>query len=345
MVKTGALDRLRKPLEFASRNDFANVGAVAGLERSAAVWIRELEAGDPPRAVRRALEGLRRAFAGFDELSPPEKRERVETALGILDDIQGRRDEHQPKGHQPKGHQSEGPASAGLREGGEPETSLLTESVQCVRGIGPKRAETLARLGIRTIGDALFFLPRRYVDRSRLRPVSRLRPGREETFLAAVLGGGVAFFGRGRRVYEVTLGDGTGVVTGVWFAFRSAYMKGRYQPGRRFLMSGVVRMNARRGRLEVHHPEVEEVEEANGEGGEGGEKGGIRETLHAGRIVPFYPSTEGLHQRSLRSFMKKVVDGFSGRVADVLPPEVESRRGLVPLAEALRCVHFPPEET
>jgi ATP-dependent DNA helicase RecG len=172
------------------------------------------------------------------------------------------------------------------------------------------------------------------VDRSSLTPISAIRPGREETFLATVLGGRVAFFGRGRRIYEVTVGDDTGIVTGVWFAFRAAYMKERYQPGRQFMFSGVIRSNPRRGgRLEVHHPEVEEAE------GEG-----PRESIHTGRIVPFYPSTEGLNQRSLRTFMKRVVDDFSGRVVDVVPKEVLARRGLAPLGEAIRGVHFPPEE-
>ncbi|MBI2880445.1 MAG: ATP-dependent DNA helicase RecG [Candidatus Tectomicrobia bacterium] len=215
---------------------------------------------------------------------------------------------------------------------------LFAEPVQSVHGVGPRRAQTLSRLGIETVADALFFLPRRYVDRSRLQPVAGLRPGREETFLATVLGGGVGFIGRGRRVYEVFFGDAAGggsagVVTGVWFAFRAGYMKERYRPGRRFLLSGVVRSNPyRRERLEIHHPEVEE---ADPEGG--------REALHTGRIVPFYPATEGINQRALRSFMKRVVDDFSGRVVEATPREFVLRRRLAPLTEALRAVHFPPE--
>ncbi|MFQ5913916.1 MAG: ATP-dependent DNA helicase RecG [Nitrospinota bacterium] len=345
MVKADALEKLRKPLEFVSRNHFANLDSVSGLGRSLSAWMRELEAAGPPQAARMALEELRVAFQDFDALASDEKQVRVEAALKALNHIQRvwanpPSRSHPPGGRRHKGHLNRGRQTASPRrkksqeDGPEGQESFLIDSIQRVRGMGARRAETFARLGIQTIGDALFFLPRKYVDRSRLQPISALRPGWEETFLARVLGGGVAYIGRGRRVYEVTLSDSTGLVTCVWFAFRAAYLKERYRLGRRFLLSGVVRANPHRGgRLEVHHPEVEEVE---------GEEGG-RETVHTGRIVPFYPATEGLSQRALRSFMKRVVDDFSGRVADVVPREVATKRALVSLPEALRGVHFPPE--
>ncbi|MEE8109641.1 MAG: ATP-dependent DNA helicase RecG, partial [bacterium] len=336
MVKADTLDKIRRPLEFVSRDNFSKMDAVAGLERSVSAWVGELEASGPPQPVRSALEDLRGALRGFDALGFDEKRARVETALRALDHIERGWAQTPSKGRR-SGRQGAG----NRRTRPDRAQSFLTDTIQAVRGVGPRRAETLARLGIQTIGDALFFLPRKYVDRSRLQAISALQVGRAETFLASVLGGRVAFIGRGRRIYEVTLGDSTGVVTCIWFAFRTAYLKERYQPGKRFLLSGVVRSNPRRGgRLEVHHPEVEEAE-GEGSGGESIRMG--RETLHTGRIVPFYPAMEGLNQRSFRSFMKRVVDDFSGRVVDVIPKEIVERRGLGSLPEAIRGVHFPPE--
>ncbi|MDP6619740.1 MAG: DEAD/DEAH box helicase, partial [Nitrospinota bacterium] len=333
MAKPDPLEKLRRPLQFASRNDFSKIDALTGLERSVSAWLREIEAAGTSKATATRLKELGEAVRGFDSLDSAEKRRRVEAALRLLDGIE-KALQRRPRRHPESPRQKAEERRAGnRREAPVPEKPLLTNSIQRVRGVGPKRAETFARLGIRTIGDALFFLPRKYVDRSRLQPLSALRPGREETFSATVLEGGAAFIGRGRRIYEVTLGDSTGVLTAVWFAFRTASMKDRYRPGRTFLFSGVVHSNPRRrGRLEVHHPEVEELEE----GGSG------RDSLHTGRIVPFYPATEGVRPRAFRVWMKKVVDEFSGQVADVVPSAVRKRRGLLPLTEALRGVHFPP---
>ena len=335
MAKPDPLEKLRRPLQFASRNDFAKIDALTGLERSVSVWLREIEAERPPKAAATRLKKLGDAVRGFDGLDAGEKRGRIESALRLLDGIEKALQRRPRRGRESSRRKAEERRAGNRREAPSPEGPLLTDSIQRVRGVGPKRAETFARLGIRTIGDALFFLPRKYVDRSRLQPLSALRPGQEETFSATVLEGGAAFIGRGRRIYEVTLGDSAGVLTAVWFAFRTASMKDRYRPGRTFVFSGVVRSNPRRrGRLEVHHPEVEELEE----------DGSGRDSLHTGRIVPFYPATEGVRPRAFRVWMKKVVDDFSGQVSDVVPKAIRKRRGLLPLSEALRGVHFPPGE-
>ena len=65
------------------------------------------------------------------------------------------------------------------------------------------------------------------------------------------------------------------------------------------------------------------------------------ELVHTGRIVPIYPATEGFHQKSLRSIMKRIIDEYSPQIADVLPPQIKERQGLIPLSLALQQVHFP----
>jgi hypothetical protein len=93
MTTKDALDKLRRPLEFLARNQFKNLDAVAGLERSVSVWVGELEASGPPQPVLEALEDVRSAFQDFDAQSLREKRVRVQTALKAvngLERVQGR---------------------------------------------------------------------------------------------------------------------------------------------------------------------------------------------------------------------------------------------------------------
>jgi ATP-dependent DNA helicase RecG len=71
---------------------------------------------------------------------------------------------------------------------------------------------------------------------------------------------------------------------------------------------------------------------------------GDDEPIHAGALVPVYSTTEGLHQRTLRSLMYHLVERFAGDVGETLPETSRRRRGLVPITEALTGVHFPPGE-
>ena len=86
-------------------------------------------------------------------------------------------------------------------------------------------AELLDKKGIRTVEDALYFLPRCYEDRRNLRPISELKTGRKETGFGEILLSGVAFYqNRRRRVFEAVVGDGTGVIRLKWFRGNERYL-------------------------------------------------------------------------------------------------------------------------
>ena len=92
----------------------------------------------------------------------------------------------------------------------------IDTSLQYIRGIGPTRARLLKRLQLKTVGDALFFLPRRYEDRSKIKKITDLKIRKYETFTAYVLLAGTKFIRRGRRIFEVVFGDDSGTITGKW---------------------------------------------------------------------------------------------------------------------------------
>ncbi len=215
---------------------------------------------------------------------------------------------------------------------------LLATPLTGVRGVGPKVAEKLRRMGLVTVEDALYTLPQRYEDRREFRRIAQLRDGLREVFSGEILAAGEAITPRSRkRLYEVVVGDGTGQVALKWFHYRKAWMQQRFAPGRRAVFTGEVkRFGPQR---EIHHPDVEFLEP-----GCTLAQAAASDPLNFGRILPVYPLTEGLHQKSARKIWKEVVDHFAPLAVSPVPAQILSRHGLLPVAQALAGAHWPPRE-
>jgi ATP-dependent DNA helicase RecG len=213
----------------------------------------------------------------------------------------------------------------------------LETSLRFIRGVGPKMAELLARKGLHTVEDALYLLPNRYEDRRKLRRIEELRPGCVEVFSAEVKGADSVSSKGGRTFFEAVVGDDSGNLVLKWFHCNTRYMKGLWQPGKRGIFTGEVVMYG--SRREMHHPEVEWLK-----AGEDLISIVAGDPVNFGRTVPFYPLTEGLHQKSLRKVLKEVVDNHCSSIMTHVPAAIVQRRSLLPIAEAFREVHFPGDD-
>jgi ATP-dependent DNA helicase RecG len=201
-------------------------------------------------------------------------------------------------------------------------------AVTALRGVGPKVAERLGRLGLRSLQDVLLHLPSRYEDRTRLCPIGRLRPGPSALVEGTVASASVRF-GR-RRSLVVVLEDGTGRLTLRLFHFGQS-QQGQLQAGARVCCFGEVRAGS--SGAEMIHPEYRLLV--------GPEPLPLESALTA-----VYPTTDGLSQPTLR----KIAADALARLDDVttpelLPAETRRRLGLPPLGEALRLLHRPPPGT
>jgi ATP-dependent DNA helicase RecG len=338
------VQQIRRPLQFAARQNVRKIAVLQDLEGRLLEWLEAATALQPPQDIVANLDACRRLFTGFDRADPSRKLQVISTALSRLDHLMALVDRQLAKSPQdaalpaPSASPHQGVRGAAASERSGPPSSpssvdILAQSIQFLKGVGPARAQMLRRLGIETIGDALALLPRRYDDRTNLKPIRSLQVGAQETFEGTILVSGSSRTGRGRRLYEMIVGDATGTMRCLWFQFHEAYMRQRYRTGQRVMVTGEIRINSYSGqRKEVHHPDLELIEADD------------REPLHTGRVVPVYPATEGLHQKTLRTVIKRIVDEYAHQVQDCLSPALRERLHLMEASQALREVHFPSAE-
>jgi len=193
-------------------------------------------------------------------------------------------------------------------------------------GVGRAKAAQLHRLGITTVRDLLFHLPRRYEDTREVHPLRDLRPSPEvQTVRARVLHVSLRRSPRrGMMLVEADLEDDGARASAIWF--NQPFLVKQIQRGDELLLSGKVEFS-NRGTLTLRNPTHERVRD---------------DQRHVGRLVPVYPETEGLTSRFLRERVEPLL-GVAQAIEDPLPPRVRAEEDLLPLGDALRQVHFPDD--
>jgi ATP-dependent DNA helicase RecG len=215
-----------------------------------------------------------------------------------------------------------------VRQTGAPPAGLAT-ALQYVKGVGPQRAKLLAKKGLETVEDALFFLPIRHEDRTRLTPLRSIQGGQVVTCSGVIAGISPPPPGRARVPLVLLLRDASGYGTATIFG--RGWLTRLFQRGQKLVLHGKGSRFKDKITLQVQDWELVES--------------GDDEPIHAGALVPVYSTTEGLHQRTLRSMMHALVERYAADVGETLPEGSRRRRGLVPITEALTGVHFPQDET
>ncbi|MDF2461565.1 MAG: hypothetical protein K0S68_968 [Candidatus Saccharibacteria bacterium] len=199
--------------------------------------------------------------------------------------------------------------------------------VGSLTGVGKTMAEKLARLGINTAGDLIHHYPRRYEDFSKILPIRLMRPG-NVTFKGEVERV-AARYARARKLHltEAIISDGTGTVKAIWF--NQQWLSKTIPTGTPVLVSGELKF--KNNDLALQSPAIEVVEPG-------------RITKDTARIVPVYPETEGLSSKQLRGLIQPLLP-LAAATDESLPPEVVEEAKLMPLAKALREIHFPGSQS
>ncbi len=200
-------------------------------------------------------------------------------------------------------------------------TRELLEPIAKMKGVGPKRAEMLERLGISTTEDLLHYLPRRLEDRSRFVSIGSLHHDEDVAVRGRVLTISQHRAGRGMSIVKAAIGDGTGFVYATWF--NQPWLAKQMRRGDDVDLFGRVEFRFREWQLQSP------VWELAGAGAE------------IGRLVPIYPVTEGLSDRVLRSLVSQSLDQHQNALRDVIPDDVAAEHRLLAKADAIRAIHRP----
>ena len=204
----------------------------------------------------------------------------------------------------------------------------LTDSIQYVKGVGPKKKAELNRLGIRTVYDLLTWFPRTYEDQSVLTKISALKPGERETVAGVIMNVTERQAGRrGMTILTALIGDGTGFLQVTWF--NQKFLKKKLVTGKRVFVTGKAEYAyGGRGQFAMSQlsgfqilDDEEEPEEMCG-------------------ILPVYPATEKLNQK----FFRKIMQGLwqeEFELPEVIPQGIRERFHLLARREAFYKIHFP----
>ncbi|MDD5679773.1 MAG: ATP-dependent DNA helicase RecG [Candidatus Omnitrophica bacterium] len=203
---------------------------------------------------------------------------------------------------------------------------LSTSKIQYLKGVGPSRAEQLSRLGIYTVYDLLYYLPRRYEDRSEIVPVKDVRPENVYTIKGRIKRHGIWKSKKGMLIYEMVVSDGTGNIHAVWY--NQPYLRKYFKMGEDIILYGKVEKFKS---LQITHPDYEILKE---------EEGSI-DTVNMGRIVPIYPLTQDVTQKYLRSLVNRAIEGTANLIKEVIPTQVRARCRLADAKFAVTNIHFP----
>ena len=197
----------------------------------------------------------------------------------------------------------------------------LGDSVQYLKGVGPKRAQLLAKLGVRTVGDALQFFPRKYVDRGNVVPIARVVAGRDQAVQARIVDMRSPRWG---DRLEALIADSSGEMRVIWFHAR--FLAKALHTGDEYLFYG--RVGKYKRRLQLQHPKFERIaEDSDAEPG--------------GQILVEYPTTDGLQQASLVRMTEEALRAGLLLAKETLPQAMRERLHLADLRQALRMIHRP----
>src|SRR5690606_31256314 len=199
----------------------------------------------------------------------------------------------------------------------------LDTPVKFLKGIGEKRAEALARLGIERVQDLLHHLPHRYIDASSVTPLAQARVGDDVACIGRVVSKGILPTRRGLRIFHALLRDESGVLECAWPG--QAFLDRTIQVGQLLLVAGPVRFYHGR---QMAPRELVVLGDAD-------------DPSAAGRVLPVYPATEGLSHKQIRHLIDQHLDDIVKLVPDLLPDRIRDQFDLPPLARAYLWVHRP----
>ena len=202
-----------------------------------------------------------------------------------------------------------------------PAKASLALPAATMRQVGEKRAAILSKLGVKTVEDLLFFLPRAYRDWRQCTPIAQLPYGEASLIRARVKESSLNRV-RNLQILKAWLADESGFVCAVWY--NQPFVEKQLLRGREIIVWG--RLQRRYGQSELA---VDEYLFPEGD--------------FKPQIVPIYRTQAGLPQKTLRQLISSALNQYGRLLMDILPPGLAALRGFGPRLAAVRALHDPAD--
>lgn len=317
------LDSLRKIITAEAADGFRDVIVRGGLDR----FLDNVRAIAKHLSTLQTLDELGLLSVGYRELTLEQRKRWVREVESRVGEPPSPRPRARPEAQPPP----------------PPETVGLDAPTSVLKAVNRPSAEKLATLGVHVVRDLVMLFPHRHLDYSNRRPIAQTSAGEEVTIVGTLWEAHEKRMGRGGRLRatEAVVGDETGNLRIVWFnqpwvaqnlkrSMASLAASGAEKA--QISLSG--KLSVFNGRKQMDSPEWEMVDDPE-----------TSELVNTGRLVPVYPKTEGLYQKTLRRIVREALGSQTADGAlvldDPLPPEVVARNELWPLGRAVSQVHYP----
>ncbi|SCG83497.1 ATP-dependent DNA helicase RecG [Proteiniborus sp. DW1] len=201
----------------------------------------------------------------------------------------------------------------------------LENSVQYLKGVGPKKAKLLNKIGIKTIEDLMYYFPRSYEDRRTLKKVSTLENGEKASLRVIVCGVPRKYKPRrNMRITKIPAKDETGVLYLTWF--NQDYIINSINIGDIISVNGRVKKIG--NQIEMQNPIYEKYNETS---------------KKTGRIIPIYQLTEKLSNNELTKIIEQALETYTDYTVDIIPKSIIDELELCSFSEAIKNIHFPKD--
>ena len=204
------------------------------------------------------------------------------------------------------------------------DSEFLKRDIRYLKGVGPKKQSLFRRIGVKTVEDLLFLVPRKYEDRTKIIPIKDIKPGEFVTIQGRItLRGKRRLFGK--DAFGIIVDDGTAWVEVVFFVKN---MQRLFPIGEKIIVTGKVEFDKYYQKPIFVHPEYSILGRD------------IQDEIIAGMVIPVYPQTEGLDSKFIRKLVYELLKNDI-ELKDYVPEVIRKQEKLMPLSESLRKMHFP----
>ena len=202
---------------------------------------------------------------------------------------------------------------------------VINESIQYVKGIGPKKAEKLNKLGIYTIKDLLYYFPRQFEDRSVIKKIAQLEDEEKVTVKALITNIESYTPKKGMTITRIDVKDDTGFAKLTFF--NKEYIKNTFRVGDSILAFGKVKKNGRF--VELNSCELEYLSAS---------------PKNIGKLVPVYPLSYGVTNKDIMNTVRMVFENKDIKIPEYMPEYLLKKYRLCGIEYAIKNIHFPKDK-